>query len=65
METYQRVVINTEDVMRFTGKSLVTTQRMMSKIRKHYGKAPRSLITVDEYCAYTHINESAVRAIMK
>ena len=65
MVTYQRVVINTEDVMRITGQSLSTAQRMMSKIRKHYGKPPRSFISVDEFCTYNYLKESAVREIMK
>ena len=65
MEIYKRIVITTEDVMRITGRGMAYSRRLLCKIREHLDKPERSLITVDEFCAYTIIKESSLRAVMK
>ena len=65
MEIYNRVIINTQDVMQITGRGTIYSRRLLCKIREHLDKPGRSLITIDEFCAYINIKESSLRAIMK
>lgn len=47
------MIIYTKDVMLLTGKSERTSRRLLTRVRHYYGKGRRSLVTVEEFCAYT------------
>lgn len=50
-----RVIIYTKDVAMITGRDVRYARRLMAKIRKHFGKDPDHLITVQEFCEYQKI----------
>ena len=54
----QRILIYPKDVMKITGKTHRTAQRLMARMKKYYGK---QLITIREYCQYSNLEESYVR----
>lgn len=52
-----RVVIYTKDVMNITGKGQRSAQRMIQRIKEHFGKHPTSFISLDEFCHYTGLRK--------
>ena len=60
-----RMVLYTKDVMVLTGKSERTSRRLLTRVRKHYSKDLRSLITVEEFCAYTGFDPDTVLAALQ
>lgn len=53
----RRVVVTTADVRQLTGYCACTASRLLTKIRKHFGKPMRSHVYVKEYCAYMSLDE--------
>jgi len=52
----QRVFIYISDLMLWTGKSRRSCQRLMTAIRKAYGKESFQPVTVKEYCLYMNVD---------
>lgn len=60
----QRIIINAKDIMLLTGKGERAAYRLMARIRRQHHKPPRSLLTIDEFCAYTGILPNRVINIL-
>lgn len=64
-ETPARIVVYTQDVALITGRTERTARKLLTRIRKHYGKETRSLVTVEEFCAYTGCDPDAVMTLLQ
>jgi hypothetical protein len=60
-----RIVVYTKDVSLITGKAERTARKLLTRVRKHYSKDARSLVTVEEFCAYTGFDPDAVMAALQ
>jgi hypothetical protein len=60
-----RLVIYAKDVMNITGQSDRSARRVLERIRRHYGKEKTALVTVEEFCRYTGLEEAFVRPFLK
>ena len=60
-----RIVVYTKDVMHITGKGERTARKLLTRVRRHYGKDRRSLVTVEEFCAYTGFDPDTVLAALQ
>ena len=60
----QRAVIHSRDVENITGRKGRTAQRLLQKIRDYFGKQKFQFITVAEFCEFTGIDESIVKAYL-
>lgn len=63
--TPTRMVVYTKDVALITGKSERTARKLLTRVRKHYSKDQRSLVTVEEFCAYTGFDPDAVMVALQ
>ena len=61
----QRAVIHAKDVMNITGYSDRNARRLLQDIRKAVGKLDDQLVTVQEFCFFTGIEEETVRMYLK
>ena len=59
-KTPTRMVIYTKDVALLTGKGERTARKLLARVRNHYGKDKGSLVTVEEFCAYTGFDPDGV-----
>ncbi|HEY1113526.1 MAG TPA: hypothetical protein VGE66_08185 [Chitinophagaceae bacterium] len=64
-KTVLRMVVYTKDVEIITGKSGRTARKLLTRVRKHWGKPPRSLVTVEEFCTYTGFDTDTVVAALQ
>ena len=55
-----RICIYTKDVQNITGKKERTARKLLSDLKQRLGKPKSYLITIDEFCAYTGLNEAQV-----
>lgn len=55
-----RMVIYTKDVMLLTGKSERTARKLLTRVRRHFAKDSRSLVTVEEFCTFTGFDPDQV-----
>ena len=60
----ERVILNGKDVSLIAGVHRKTGERMLRKIRLHFGKPPRSYVSVSEFCAYMKMKESDVVSLL-
>lgn len=60
-----RIVVYTKDVALITGKTGRTARKLLTRVRKHYGKDNRSLVTVEEFCAYTGFDPDVVMSLLQ
>jgi len=56
----KRLIIYVKDIEIITGLKSRTARRMMQKIREIEGKSKEQLVTVAEFCNYTHLKEEEV-----
>lgn len=63
--TPTRIVVYTKDVSLITGKAERTARKLLTRVRQHYSKDARSLVTVEEFCAYTGFDPDAVMAALQ
>jgi hypothetical protein len=47
-----------------TGNGYEASRRLLQRIRIHLGKPSRAPISIQEFCAYTHLPEREVRAAL-
>ncbi len=59
--TIRRIIISPKEVAALTGRSVSYARRLVRKIKKDIGKARTDLLTVEEFCAFTHLNVEEVR----
>ena len=59
-----RIVIYAKDIMNITGRRERTVRRIMSRIRKKYGKGKEAFITVEEFCEHTGLKEEKVQPFL-
>ncbi len=57
----ERVCIYPKDVQIVTGKSERWGREVIKKIKSHLSKLPHQLVSIDEFCHYTGLSESAVK----
>ena len=55
MKDTRRLCLYASDVQLITGRSYKYALRYLAKIRRHYNKEPKQLVTVAEFCNYTGI----------
>ena len=60
-----RLIIYPRDVMNITGKSKNASNLLLTKLRQQLNKPERSLITVEEFCRFTGLNEIKVKEFLK
>ncbi len=59
------MVIYTSDMMRLTGRSERTVRRWIAAIRKEPGRKKNTLITIQEFCAYTGYDPEKIAAFIQ
>lgn len=59
-----QIAIYPKDVAILRGVCYDTAKRHLQRIRAHYHKPSRSLVTIAEYCAYHGVSEAEVRAAL-
>jgi hypothetical protein len=57
-----RICIYPKDAAAITGQGYEAGKRLLQRIRTHLGKPSRALISIQEFCAYTHLPEAEVSA---
>ena len=57
----KRMCIYPKDVERITGKSSRYGRLLVARIRQHYQKNEKQLISVDEFCHFTGLNMEQVK----
>jgi predicted RNA-binding protein YlqC (UPF0109 family) len=60
----KRIVIYPRDIENITGRKGRTAQRLHQTIRQVFEKEKFQFITVEEFCAFTGIDEETVRSCM-
>jgi hypothetical protein len=63
--TPTRIIVYTKDVALITGRTERTSRKLLTRVRKHYRKDSRSLVTVEEFCAYTGFDPDVVMAALQ
>ncbi|MBS3993108.1 MAG: hypothetical protein KGZ87_05280 [Bacteroidetes bacterium] len=58
--TLKRICIYPKDVQRITGKSYRQSIRIVSQIKQQLNKDKNHLVTIEEFCNHTGINEESV-----
>jgi hypothetical protein len=61
----KRVVIYTQDIMAFTGKSPNTARRMLATVREVLGKKPESLVTIPEFAVVWEIDPELIEMFIR
>jgi hypothetical protein len=56
----KRLIIYAKDIQIITGRGSRNSMIFLNKVRKHFNKPPRSLVTIDEFCAYTGLPKESV-----
>ena len=62
--TLKRVCIYPKDIQRITGKSYRQSTRMIQQIKASYQKEEEQLVTIDEFCDFTGINQDLVESFI-
>ena len=57
----KRICIYAKDIERITGKSNRYGYRLLDRIRTHYHKEEKQLVSIDEFCRYTGLNPEHVK----
>lgn len=60
----KRACIYPKDIQRITGKSYRQSLRMLKQIKKDFNKEKYHLITIDEFCNFTGINQDLVESFI-
>lgn len=55
-----RIVLSIKDIQRLTGRSERQSRRILTAVRKMFGKRPRQPVSIQEYCRYTGLREEDV-----
>jgi hypothetical protein len=56
----ERMIIYTKDVQRITGKSDRYARKIMTAIKKKFGKEKHQLVSVREFCEYMNLEDDEV-----
>ena len=56
----KRVCIYPKDIQLITGKSYRQSTRLLQQIKASYQKEEEQMITIDEFCDFTGINQDLV-----
>ena len=59
-----QVCIYPKEAAVVTGNGYQAGKRLLQRIRVQLGKPSRALISIQEFCAYTHLPEQEVRAAL-
>ena len=60
----KRIVIYVKDIVLITGMSERSACRLLNRIRRELGRRALALISVEEFCAYTKLDEEKVRQFL-
>ena len=61
----KRICIYTKDIQRITGRSERYARQLLENIRREYGKPTGGLVTVQEFCRYTKIQQQEVEIFIE
>lgn len=61
----QRIVIYPKDVALITGRTERTAQRILTLVRKAYGKKRGDFVTVSEFCLFAGFEEVEVLEVLR
>ena len=59
-----QVCIYPKEAAAVTGNGYQAGKRLLQRIRVQLGKPARALVSIQEFCAYTHLPEQEVRAAL-
>jgi len=59
-----RIVIYAKDLMNITGRSERTARKILQQIRQASGKKKGDMVTVEEFCQFTRIDERQIGAFL-
>ena len=59
-----QVCIYPKEAAAVTGNGYQAGKRLLQRIRVQLGKPSRALVSIQEFCAYTHLPEQEVRAAL-
>jgi hypothetical protein len=62
---YRRLVIYAKDVENIMGRKSTAARRLLSRIRKKFGKEKEASVTVREFSLYTGIEEENIYDLLK
>ena len=65
MELQKRIIIYPKDVALITGRNERYGRQILKKIRIHFGKEIRQLVTVKEFSEFMKINEKEVISFLR
>lgn len=60
----KRLCIYPKDIQQITGKSYRQSIRMMQTIRKELNKLQNELLSIEEFCQYTSLNQEQVEQLI-
>ena len=60
-----RIVIYAQDIQRITGRSRRYAQRKLQEIREDIGKKKHQLVTYEEFCKHTGMDEENVKKYLQ
>ena len=60
-----RIIIHSKDVENITGLSERSARRMLEIIKKRLGKPRHALVTIQEFCWHTTIDENLVQEFLR
>jgi len=63
-DTSGRYSIYINDVARLANVQYRAARRILKKIRMHYNKPPRSLVSITEFCDFMQLREDEVRRVL-
>jgi len=59
-----QICIYPQQAATLTGNGYQAGKRLLQRIRARLGKPARALVSVQEFCAHTHLPEAEVRAAL-
>ena len=65
MEHQKRIIIYPKDVALITGRNERYGRQILKKVRIHFGKEIRQLVTVKEFSEFMKINEKEVISFLR
>jgi hypothetical protein len=61
----KRGVIFKKDIMLITGRDKRYCERLMSRVRMHFGKPRLAIISIDEFVEYTGLSKELVEPYIR
>jgi len=59
------LVIHAHEVAKMCNISQRSAYRLLERIRKRYGREPKSMVSVEDFCAFTGFSEGRVNHFLQ